>query len=93
MGTSTPAMAATFSDHGPAALTTRSAWISAVGAGGLVVDHCAGDETVVDEQPSHLGVGTDRGAVVHVRWRRSAAAVASRPSTHPGPAPRPSARG
>ena len=28
MGTSTPAMAATFSDHGPAALITTSAWIS-----------------------------------------------------------------
>ena len=28
IGTSTPAIAATFSDHGPVALTTRSAWIS-----------------------------------------------------------------
>ena len=29
IGTSTPAINATFSDHGPVAFTVRSAWISA----------------------------------------------------------------
>ena len=41
IGTLAPAIAATFPDHGPAALTTRSAWISPVLAGHVVADGSA----------------------------------------------------
>ena len=79
MGTSTPAMAATFSDHGPAALMTTSAWISVVTAGDVVVDDRAAHD---DDRATSSALTSVYGRIVAplccaVAKKRSGSRIAS----------------
>ena len=88
-----PPGAATFSDHGPVAFTTRSAWISASRSVTWSWTATPLTTPVRAQHPRDLHVVQEFARRWPSRWRRTASASAWRPSWRRAPARRPSAPG